>query len=323
MSLSNPLINMTKQIVYRNILFFLIALFFLNLCIGFYNSFTNATNKKASSIIYTVQDKEIAKSFSQKATVDYISQAEEMIFKKYNFSIDSFIKNQSANLIIFSSLPKDFMEIPSVNQRKDLFINTLLPIAFVENLKILDDRKKILDWWNQSNGETYQREFWPTWLFDLSDKYDYEGSNIGELLMKVDIVPLSLTLAQAAVESGWGTSRYLREGNALYGQYTYDKSLGLLPNDRDEDKKFFVRKFVNLSESTRSYLKNINTHGAYVKLRQERGVLRMNGESLTGLSLVKFLENYSERRFEYVNDIKRIIETNNFMKFDKVEGLIN
>ena len=180
-----------------------------------------------------------------------------------------------------------------------------------------------MDWWNQSNGETYQREFWPTWLFDLSDKYDYEGSNIGELLMKVDIVPLSLTLAQAAVESGWGTSRYLREGNALYGQYTYDKSLGLLPNDRDEDKKFFVRKFVNLSESTRSYLKNINTHGAYVKLRQERGVLRMNGESLTGLSLVKFLENYSERRFEYVNDIKRIIETNNFMKFDKVEGLIN
>ena len=91
----------------------------------------------------------------------------------------------------------------------------------------------------------------------------------------------------------------------------------------EQDKKFFVRKFVNLSESTRSYLKNINTHGAYVKLRQERGVLRMNGESLTGLSLVKFLENYSERRFEYVNDIKRIIETNNFMKFDKVEGLIN
>ena len=85
---------MTKQIVYRNILFFLIALFFLNLCIGFYNSFTNVTNKKASSIIYTVQDKEIAKSFAQKATVDYISQAEEMIdiFKKYNFSIDSFIK---------------------------------------------------------------------------------------------------------------------------------------------------------------------------------------------------------------------------------------
>jgi Bax protein len=245
------------------------------------------------------------------------------IFKKYDFTIDSFIKDQSANLIIFSSLPKDFMDINSVSERKNLFINTLLPIAFIENLKILDDRKRILDWWSQSNGETYQREFWPSWLYNVSDKYDYEGSNIGELLMRVDIVPLSLALAQAAIESGWGTSRYLREGNALYGQYTFDKSLGLKPQDRDRGKDFYVRKFINLSDSTRSYLKNINTHNAYVKFRQERGTLRMNGDTLTGLSLSRFLDNYSERRSAYVADIKTIIETNNFMKFDKVEGLIN
>ena len=316
---------MQKQIVYRNILFFLIGLFLLNLCIGFYGSMKNLDSNKSTSINYIVQDKEIVKNTSEYATVDYISQAREMIdiFKKYNFTIDSFIKDQSANLIIFSSLPKDFMDINSVSERKNLFINTLLPIAFIENLKILDDRKKILDWWSQSNGETYQREFWPNWLYDVSDKYDYEGSNIGELLMRVDIVPLSLALAQAAIESGWGTSRYLREGNALYGQYTFDKSLGLRPQDRDEDKNFYVRKFINLSDSTRSYLKNINTHNAYVKFRQKRGTLRMNGDSLTGLSLVKFLDNYSERGSEYVADIKTIIETNNFMKFDKVEGLIN
>ena len=316
---------MPKQIVYRNILFFLIGLFLLNLCIGFYGSMKNLDSNKSTSINYIVQDKEIVKNTSEYATVDYISQAREMIdiFKKYNFTIDSFIKDQSANLIIFSSLPKDFMDINSVSERKNLFINTLLPIAFIENLKILDDRKKILDWWSQSNGETYQREFWPNWLYDVSDKYDYEGSNIGELLMRVDIVPLSLALAQAAIESGWGTSRYLREGNALYGQYTFDKSLGLKPQDRDQDKNFYVRKFTNLSDSTRSYLKNINTHNAYVKFRQKRGTLRMNGDSLTGLSLVKFLENYSERKKAYVADIKTIIETNNFMKFDKVEGLIN
>ena len=316
---------MPKQIVYRNLLFFLVGLFLLNLCIGFYSSMKNVDSNKSTSINYIVQDKEIVKNSSKYATVDYISQAREMIdiFKKYNFTIDSFIKDQSANLIIFSSLPKDFMDINSVNERKNLFINTLLPIAFIENLKILDDRKKILDWWSQSNGETYQREFWPNWLYDVSDKYDYEGSNIGELLMRVDIVPLSLALAQAAIESGWGTSRYLREGNALYGQYTFDKKLGLKPQDRDKNKNFYVRKFINLSDSTRSYLKNINTHNAYVKFRQERGTLRMNGDSLKGLSLVKFLDNYSERRAEYVSDIKTIIETNNFMKFDKVEGLIN
>ena len=316
---------MPKQIVYRNLLFFLVGLFLLNLCIGFYGSMKNVDSNKSTSINYIVQDKEIVKNSSKYATVDYISQAREMIdiFKKYNFTIDSFIKDQSANLIIFSSLPKDFMDINSVSERKNLFINTLLPIAFIENLKILDDRKKILDWWSQSNGETYQREFWPNWLYDVSDEYDYEGSNIGELLMRVDIVPLSLALAQAAIESGWGTSRYLREGNALYGQYTFDKKLGLKPQDRDKNKNFYVRKFINLSDSTRSYLKNINTHNAYVKFRQERGTLRMNGDSLKGLSLVKFLDNYSERRAEYVSDIKTIIETNNFMKFDKVEGLIN
>ncbi len=316
---------MPKQIVYRNILFFLIGLFFLNLCIGFYGSIKSDVSNKSTSINYIVQDKEIVKNASRYGTVDYISQAKEMIdiFKKYNFTIDSFIKDQSANLIIFSSLPKDFMNINSVSERKNLFINTLLPIAFIENLKILDDRKKILDWWSQSNGETYQREFWPNWLYDVSDKYDYEGSNIGELLMKVDVIPLSLALAQAAIESGWGTSRYLREGNALYGQYTFDENLGLKPQDRDKDKDFYVRKFANLSESTRSYLKNINTHNAYVKFRQERGTLRMNGESLTGLSLVEFLDNYSERKLAYVADVKTIIETNNFMKFDKVEGLIN
>ena len=193
---------MPKQIVYRNILFFLIGLFLLNLCIGFYGSMKNVDSNKSTSINYIVQDKEIVKNSSKYATVDYISQAREMIdiFKKYNFTIDSFIKDQSANLIIFSSLPKDFMDINSVSERKNLFINTLLPITFIENLKILDDRKKILDWWSQSNGETYQREFWPNWLYDVSDKYDYEGSNIGELLMRVDIVPLSLALAQAELK---------------------------------------------------------------------------------------------------------------------------
>ena len=316
---------MPKLVVYRNILFFLLGLFLLNLCIGFYGSMKNANSNKSTSINYVVQDKEIVKNSSKYGTVDYISQAREMIdiFEKYDFTIDSFIKDQSANLIIFSSLPKDFMDINSVSERKNLFINTLLPIAFIENLKILDGRKRILDWWSQSNGETYQREFWPSWLYNVSDKYDYEGSNIGELLMRVDIVPLSLALAQAAIESCWGTSRYLREGNALYGQYTFDKSLGLKPQDRDKDKNFYVRKFINLSDSTRSYLKNINTHNAYVNFRQERGTLRMNGDTLTGLSLSRFLDNYSERRSAYVADIKTIIETNNFMKFDKVEGLIN
>ena len=94
-------------------------------------------------------------------SVDYISRADEMleIFKKYNFSVDSFLKDESANLILFSSLPDDFMEIQPVNERKKLFINTLLPIIYTENLKILEDRKKILDWWSESQGRKFFKRF--------------------------------------------------------------------------------------------------------------------------------------------------------------------
>ena len=126
-------------------------------------------------------------------------------------------------------------------ERKKLFTNTLVPIIFIENQKILNDRKKILDWLNEMEGESISKEFWPQWLLDLSKKYDYKESNLGNLLMRVDIVPISLALGQAAIESGWGTSRYAREGNAIFGQYTFDKNQGLKPNRREKDKDFFGR----------------------------------------------------------------------------------
>ena len=147
--------------------------------------------------------------------------------------------------------------------------------------------------------------------------------NRNNLLIKVDIVPTSLALAQAAIESGWGTSRYLREGNAIYGQYTFDKKKGISPKKIQKGKNFYIKKFSNLSESTRSYLKNINTHRAYEKFRQERKKLRMNGEILSGKVLSSYLESYSERRKAYVDDVRNLIESNNFMKFDYSNNLPN
>ena len=315
----------SSKALYRNLVILLISFVFINLAVGFYKSFTKIKNFGSGSISFSVQDKSVLSYFAKKTTVDYISEAEEMIdiFEKYNFSVDSFLNNESSNLIIFSSWPKDFLDINSINKRKKLFINTLLPIIFIENRKILEDRKKILDWWNQSDGESFSREFWPAWLFELSEKYNYTESSLGNLLIRVDVVPISLALSQAAIESGWGTSRYLNEGNAIFGQYTYDKKNGIKPRKRDDDKKFFVKKFSNLSDSVKSYLKNINTHSAYETLRVERRKLRMNGEYLLGNVLANYLTNYSERNEEYVKDVKHLIETNNFMKFDKVEGLLN
>ena len=314
-----------SKAINRNLIVLLVSFIFINLAIGFYKSFSNIKKIGNSSISFTVQDKSMLKYISKESKVDFIGEANEMIdiFKKYNFSVESFLNDQSSNLIIFSSWPNDFLNVKSVNKRKKLFINTLLPIIFVENRKILEDRKRILDWWNQSGGEVVSREFWPNWLFELSEKYNYTESSIGRLLIRVDIVPLSLALSQAAIESGWGSSRYMNEGNAIFGQYTYDSKNGIKPRERANGKKFFVKRFSTLSESVRSYLKNINTHSAYEDFRQERRKLRMNGESLSGNVLANYLKNYSERNQAYVDDLKLLIETNNFMKFDKTNGLLN
>ena len=302
----------------KNILFFLVSIIFLNILIGFYNSVSKKALTESEQVNFSVMDKSIENtSLSQ---IDFINEANEMIgvFEKHDFSIDSFINNESTDLIIFSSLPKDFMAIQPIQKRKDLFIQTLVPIIFVENKKILEDRQKILEWWRESEGDVYSKDFWPSWLFELSESYNSNENNLGNLLMKVDVVPISLALAQAAIESGWGSSRYLREGNAVYGQYTFDQDKGIVPKQRDSDKKFLVRKFNSLSDATRSYLKNLNTHKAYTDFRYQRRNLRMSGDVLSGTDLANFLTNYSERKNDYVKDLKNLINTNNFIKFDAV-----
>ena len=307
------------NITYKNLGIFLISLLLINIAVGFYNSFSKKKESKGLSVNYTIKNTKIFETNPSDVTVDYISESSEMIeiFNKYQFSVDNLLNNQSANLVIFSSLPTDFMDIQPIIERKRLFINTLIPIIYSENLQILNDRKKILDWWRESDGENFSRDFWPQWLFELSEKYESSDSNLGNLLMRVDIIPISLALAQSAIESGWGTSRYSREGNAVFGQYTFDESKGLKPKDRNENDEFFIKKFPNLSESVRSYLKNINTHLAYADFREERKKLRMSGENLSGYKLVNFLKDYSERRESYVKDVKEIISSNNFQKYDK------
>ena len=307
------------NITYRNLGIFLISLLLINIAVGFYNSFSKKKDTKGLSVNYTIKNTKIFETNSSDVTVDYISESSEMIeiFNKYQFSVDNLLNNQSANLVIFSSLPTDFMDIQPIIERKRLFINTLIPIIYSENLQILNDRKKILDWWRESDGENFSRDFWPQWLFELSEKYGSSDSNLGNLLMRVDIIPISLALAQSAIESGWGTSRYSREGNAVFGQYTFDESKGLKPKDRNENDEFFIKKFPNLSESVRSYLKNINTHLAYADFREERKKLRMSGENLSGYKLVNFLKDYSERRESYIKDVKEIMSSNNFQKYDK------
>ena len=135
-----------SNITYRNLGIFLISLLLINIAVGFYNNFSKKKDSKGLSVNYTIQKTKLFETNTSDVTVDYISESSEMIeiFNKYQFSIDNMLNNKSSNLIIFSSLPEDFMDILPVIERKKLFINTLIPIIYSENLQILNDRKKYL-----------------------------------------------------------------------------------------------------------------------------------------------------------------------------------
>ena len=165
------------------------------------------------------------------------------------------------------------------------------------------------------------------WLINLAAQYPIETKHVHKiaiaenLLKYVDIIPNSIALAQAAKESGWGTSRFAIEGNALFGQWTFDYSKGLLPQDRESGHEHLVKSFDNLKGSVKSYMNNINTHKAYDSFREKRLEYRNNNKRLDPIILVHELSSYAELP-NYTESLQLIIEKNKLFNFDDVE-LIN
>jgi Bax protein len=147
---------------------------------------------------------------------------------------------------------------------------------------------------------------------------EYKADTLDALLIKVDEIPVSLALAQAVIESGWGTSRFAYEGNALFGQYVWGKNNdGIIPNDRDTDAKYKIKSFNSLSESVASYMKNLNTNFHYNEFRLNRFVLRSNKLPLRGTYLAEFLLSYSIED-NYIDKLKDIIQINNLEDFENL-----
>ena len=119
----------------------------------------------------------------------------------------------------------------------------------------------------------------------MADLYGTDPFDVQELLNRMDVVPPSLALAQAAEESGWGTSRFARQGNALFGQYTYNAKPGIVPAQRDADRRHRVRSHDNLLAAVRAYVHNLNSHWAYEDFRRKRSRLRRAGETISGYVL--------------------------------------
>lgn len=212
----------------------------------------------------------------------------------------------------FSKIP-DFSIYTDVKQKKQAFFDFLRPMVGEENAMILRDRKHVEGLFGLYRVESKLSEEDQSWLEEIARKYrmtafDYSQKADRETLFRrVDVVPESLFLAQAANESAWGSSRFANSANNLFGQWCFTKGCGLVPSQRNAGARHEVQKFATINDAVASYVRNLNSHNAYRKLREERALLRKAGKTPTGHDLAIGLEKYSERGNEYVKEIRAMI----------------
>lgn len=215
------------------------------------------------------------------------------------------------------SLPPGLRDL-EVKKKKSIFFRTLLPLTLAENRRLREQREFIeyaLNERNNLSGGERQR------LEEIAHGYGIEGdlekqANHARLLRRVDIVPPALVLAQAANESGWGTSRFALEANNLFGVWTYKATQGLAPRERADDAGHFVRIYPSLQRAVRDYMHNLNVGHAYEAFRQRRAAMRDRGESLDALSLAGTLQRYSQRGEAYVEELRSMIRSNGLNQLD-------
>ena len=222
--------------------------------------------------------------------------------------------------LFITQLPEDFPQVKSTTERKNLFLRGVLPLVLRVNERLSRDRSRLLQIEQHLKTRQQLSEGDAAWLANLEELYSVEPGDLRSLLLRVDQVPLSLALAQAAIESGWGTSRFATLGNALFGQWTENPNVrGLLPADRSENQFHRVRAFSKLIRSVWKYAHNLNTHPAYGEFRQRRGETRQAGKPLSGSVLALTLTRYSERGPAYTEELRTIIRVNRLNEFDRTK----
>lgn len=221
------------------------------------------------------------------------------------------------------AVPTDLEELVEVDRRKAVFFRMVLPLVLQANEQIRADRARIIDLQAAlAAGEALKRDD-ALWLAGMFDQYGVETEDVPNgdfetLLRRVDIIAPSLALAQAAIESGWGTSRFAREGNALFGQWVYDDDAdGIVPAARPEGMSHRIRAFETPLQSVVAYMRNLNTHRAYRPMRDIRERLRRQGAPINGMTLAEGLESYSEKGREYIDMVRSMINANNLRPLDR------
>ena len=215
-------------------------------------------------------------------------------------------------------LPKEYYEIDDVNKAKEYFFEHLYQLIKEENEAILQDREFVKNVLTSNilridfDSSTFSK------LLEIKQKYKIKNIfTLQEYLKKVDVIPPSLALAQAALESGWGKSRFIKEANNIFGHWTYDPRFGMIPKQRKLGASHFVRVFQSLQESVSAYMLNLNRNLAYRAFQEKRFEQRKDKQSPEGLVLSQTMLNYSAIEQDYLKILKDIILVNNLQNFDK------
>jgi Bax protein len=248
--------------------------------------------------------------------VRYTTSEINALFKKVKYDLNDVRKTKLVKPVPIKLLPNEIKNIESIKKKKEMFIQIILPLILEENNKIRLERKRLFSIINKSSNTSLEKK----WLEKKYKQYGVKLNDLSTLKIRMDEIPASLAIAQAAKETGWGTSRFALEGNALFGQWTWSGE-GLKPKKAEKNKGHKVMKFQILRLSVKAYLRNLNTHNSYKDLRKTRAKLRDLDKTLDSLVLSKHLDKYAETGDEYIKVLQKIIIQNNLKDFDEARLL--
>ena len=240
----------------------------------------------------------------------------EELFKSTNYNLEDVRKNKLVKPVSLTLLPVEIKKIENTKKRKELFIQIILPLIIKENNNIKLNRKKLFSILNKSKNTKKEKN----WLYSKFKQYGVVNRDLSTLKIRMDEIPVSMVIAQAAKETGWGTSRFAQEGNALFGQWTWSGE-GIKPSGADDNSTHKVMKFKVLQASVKAYQRNLNTHTSYKEFRSARAEMRDEGSKLDSMILSEYLDKYAETGKEYVKILQKIIRQNNLTDFDDAKLL--
>ena len=240
----------------------------------------------------------------------------KQLFEDTNYTLNDVREKKLVKPVALTLLPSEIKKIENTKRRKEFFIQIILPLIIKENDNIRLDRKTLFRIINKNNNTVSEIN----WLEKKYKQYGVRSKDLSSLKIRMDEIPVSLAIAQAAKETGWGTSRFAQEGNALFGQWTWSGE-GLKPKDAEEGKGHKVMKFNVLQASVRAYQRNLNTHSSYKEFRKARAEFRDLSKPLDSMELSKYLNEYAETGNQYVKVLQKIIEQNKLQDFDDAKLL--